>query len=377
MVVDDQINSDFWLDFNKVIKQTIVPRFSGNSVRPCVEEDYKDYKNTLSSNLDNVMSLLSIILKNKNQLTVENNTQLVTVITIIGEQSSKNVWNTSETVEVSKLLSLLVCKIFEKDNISKVFDDNIFLAVVMSLRPKLLKDTWKSYPGAVVCYKWLLQIIEKPFLKRHVAEVLPTALVIFDDYVQENQMIGLECIGIIIDHCQKSKSLKNCNYDEVIYQALKKATSNIETNMIITLYTQIAKLLENICYCEGNINMFEWNKKDDILYILFSQMELQSDIDCRYAYIVSLRELLNHSSIGKWSEHLTRILSEYCEDNRNLKITSASLDLLCCNHKNSGEGSKEIMEKTKQCISLLNKLCPNLSKEIMENDVIKSIINGK
>lgn len=396
-----QINRDFWLKLDKAIEQVTVPQFSNNTVRPCAEEDFIDFKKTFPSNFDNVISLLDVLLQDKDQRTIGNKKKMVKVVAIIGEQNSEYVWNTSEIVEVSKTLKSLVCQFFEKNSISEIFDDDIFLALIMYLRPKLLKDTWKSYPGAVVCYKWLLQLIEKPFLKQHVTEVLPTALIIFDDYVQENQALGLECISVIIDHCQKSRSLKNMNYDEVIFQALEKATLKVEPNMIIPLYTCIANLLENIRYCEDNKNTFGWSKQDDILANLLDHMELQSNLDSRYAYIVSLNKFFTHSGIGKWSERLTRILSEYCEDDTNLTNTSASLDLvkaflsiyhpkginfytsmycsllkLQYNHKKSA-GNREIVEKTDQCLSLLSELCPNLSKEIMENDVIKSIINVK
>jgi len=29
-------------------------------------------------------------------------------------------------------------------------------SLLLSLRPKLLKDTWRKYPAAVQCYQWIL-----------------------------------------------------------------------------------------------------------------------------------------------------------------------------------------------------------------------------
>jgi len=162
-------------------------------------------------------------------------------------------------VEISKLLTLQLCQIFKCESISQILaNDEIFLSVIMFIRPKLLKDTWKMFPASVVCYRWILGSVEKPLLKNHISEILPTALIILDDYVENNQKLGLECINIIIEHCENSKSLRNFNYGEVIFQALEKMTLKVESFLIIPLYTCISDLLNNIEYCDDSNNFFGW-----------------------------------------------------------------------------------------------------------------------
>lgn len=397
---DKQINRQFWQDFDKIVAQTLVPRYSVE-VRPCERKDFEDFRKTLVANLQQIVTLSDVIEQNKNQQTTQIKKNLVKVIVIIGEQDCNRVWNTSEAVDVSKLLIPKICTIFGCDNITAILkNDNIFLSVLMFLRPKLLKDTWKCFPSAVICYKWLLQLIEKPLLKNHVPEVLPTALIISDDYVQENQLFGLECISIIIEHCQNSRSLKNFNYDKVIFQALERMAYKAEGNIIVPLYSCMSNLLENIEYNEGNSKAFGWTKRDDTLHILLGNMELQSSHQCQYAYAISLTKLLTHSSSGKWSDRFTSILSLYLEDDTDFKTINASLVLmktflsvyrprgsnfyttmysdllkLRSNLVSSAKDTKETVKNVDECISLLDSSCPNLSKEIMANDVIRSVLN--
>lgn len=385
---------------DQALKECLVPSFSQETVRPCSEDDFQEFKKTLTNNLKNVVSFLDNLIQNKNFCKVDEKNNISKVIVIIGEQHCKSVWNTSEQVEISKVLITKLCKIYNCERISQVLAyDELFLSILMFLRPKLLKDTWKMFPASVVCYRWILESVEKPLLKKYIPEILPTALIIFDDYVEENQKLGLECINMIIEHCEKSRSLKNLNYDEVIFQALEKMTHKVEPGMIIPLYSCISNLLENIEFCADSNNQFGWTKRDNILSILLDNMELQSNAVCRNAYAISLSKLLVHSNSGKWSNRISRILSEYCEDNMDFKITNTSLDLMITflniyqpKENNfyiimyssllklyysliSKEEYHDDVEKVKKCIHRLNELCPNLSEEILENDSIKSILS--
>lgn len=70
---------------------------------------------------------------------------------------------------------------------------------LLALRPKLLKENWKLNPGAVQCFTWLLSSVRASHLADHVQHVLPTALLLVDDFVNENRVIGIRCLSRIID----------------------------------------------------------------------------------------------------------------------------------------------------------------------------------
>lgn len=391
-----RVNKEFLTDFAKLIEQSLVPRFSNDTVRPCTEEDFQEYRKTLMANLHSIQSMLDVFVQNEDQWTNETKTNLLKVLIVIGEQYSKNPWNTEEIETLSQILIPKICKIFNAENVTQILkDENLFLSAIMFLRAKLMKDSWKSFPAAVVCYKWLLKSVEHPLLKRHVSEVLPTALIIFDDYVQENQTLGLECINVIVQHCLQSRALRNLNYDQVILQALERMAHKVEPSMIILLYSCISNLLESMEYCKDSSNSFRWSKRDEISIVLLGNMELQSNPQDRYAYIISLKKLVARGSLAIWSERISRILGEYCEENTDVQVTDASLDFLeflLTKYLPKGQNfyitmyasllklrynlhlspEKKLADKVEHCISMLNELCPSTSKEIMSNGRIAS-----
>ncbi|XP_014217850.1 TELO2-interacting protein 2-like [Copidosoma floridanum] len=394
-----KIDVTFWDEFEKKVDCSLVPRFSQDTVRPCTEEDFQDYTFNLENNLRRIISMLDDLLQNEGQWTTKTKKHLTKVLVIVGEQHIKNAWNTSSCIELSNELISRLCRIFKHESVTEIIkDDDTFVSVLMFLRPRLLNDTWKFYPAAVICYKWLLECMKKPLLKRHVPEILPTALIIFDDYVAENQAFGLDCINIIIEHCQKSRCLRNLNHDEVIYQALEKMMYKVTPELIVPLYACISNLLENMELCNDSGNKFGWTKYDEVLIILLDNMELQSKFECRYAYAVSLKKFLKFSNSGKQIKRLARILSEYCENTIDLKTTDVALDLVkmlmstykpinvnfysqvyssllkLCLELSLRKNVNDIHDKACECINLLNESCPHVSKEILDNDVIRSVV---
>lgn len=398
------IDTVFWNDLNNLLNNTLVPCYT-IEVRPCTEEDYQDYAKNLEKNLEQLILKLDELLQNEFHLETKTKKFLIKVLIVIGEQHRKSPWNTCTSVELSSELISRICKIFKCSSVKEIFkDDDTFTSVLMLLRPKLLKPTWKSNPASVVCYKWLLESMEKPLLKIHVPDILPTALIIFDDYVPDNQIFGLECIGLIVEHCVKSKSLKNCNYDQVIYQALEKLMhgSSSTPDLIIPVYTCALNLLNVMEFCDDNWNdkKFGWTKRDDVVDILLENMELQNKSECRYAYAFILNKFLTFSSTAKQIKKFARILSEYCENVSDLRTTELALDsvsTLFSNYKplnvnfyaamyisllklqldlSSEKKNETILKKAQFCIKLFNNICPVLSKEILNNKIVESTLNN-
>jgi hypothetical protein len=390
---DIQKNTEFWYNFNKILTQSLVPHFSNEMVRPCIEEDFEDFRNTIIDNLNYIALLLDLIIQKKIQYTKSITENLFKVVIIIGEQHQKSPWNTDRIMKLSELLIKKICKIFGHKNITEILkDDAIFIMILKFLRPKLLKSTWKCFPAAVNCYKWLLETVKKPFLKKYISDIIPTALIILDDYNNKNQMLGINCISIIIEHCQKSRILKIFNYDEVIFQALKRMSYEAESFIIISLYSCISSLLINIDHYENKNHAFRWNKRDEILAILLDNMELQINLQYRYDYIMCLSKFITYINSGKWSIRLTRILSEYCENDTDLNTTDATLDFIktfLLIYQPQGlnfyiiiyssllklryniilfeKPAKKIIHKIDECTSFIVTLCPYINRKIITN----------
>lgn len=77
---------------------------------------------------------------------------------------------------------------------------SLFKDILINLRPRLLTTTWKHYPASVACYKWIIKFVEQPHLSPFLHLVLPTALILVDDFVTDNRLIGISCLHHVIDN---------------------------------------------------------------------------------------------------------------------------------------------------------------------------------
>lgn len=158
-----------WKYLSEFIQKTYVPQQTFALNRPCDEKDFDQYKNVIDKHLDGIKYLLQRILqynKHENFMTIENPSNIKTIgmhlILIIGEHSEKCIWNNVTTVAKAESILTDVCVLFNVSTLSQLFtiNDDIFNDILLLLRPKLLKDVWRTYPSAIVCYKWLLHQVE-------------------------------------------------------------------------------------------------------------------------------------------------------------------------------------------------------------------------
>lgn len=157
-----------WRPCIDLIQKSFVPQKMIGETRPCEEKDFKEYRLVVERNLNNIRFMLQHILNSwKEHLPLNNDSIAVTktfsmnLLLLIGEHSEKNLWNTAECVNISKELMANFCQLWVCQSVSIFFLENEnFNKLLLMLRPKLLKDTWKTYPAAVACYKWILHEVE-------------------------------------------------------------------------------------------------------------------------------------------------------------------------------------------------------------------------
>lgn len=157
-------------NIENLINNCLVPQKLVGSDRPCDKNDFNDYCHTIDGNLIDLLAELNN-LKNYNvdsrSLSIEDvdvREILLKSVIVVGEQSEKNPWNNSSTLELANKLLLELCWFFGVDKFSDIFanndEDNKLRDILLLLRGKLLKSTWKTFPGSVCCYKWLLHQVE-------------------------------------------------------------------------------------------------------------------------------------------------------------------------------------------------------------------------
>lgn len=409
-ITNDISEEDLWTNCIDLIQKSYVSEITVGASRPCEEKDFREYKQIIDQNLQNIKFMLQHIIRCRNE-NAETQLQLDTLIIktftinlllLIGEQHEKNVWNTVESAFISKELQDELLGLHKYESVSRLLmEQDNFITILLALRPKLLKDTWKTYPAAIACYKWILYQIEKPVLYNHIGDVLPTALIIIDDYVPENVVLGLQCLYQIIQHSHLKKGLIDTGYANVILHALENLSRQRKAKYVILTYKCLANLLATIEHWNNMLNVFEWTKRDDILAVLLDNMEFEQNVELRLVYMLSLPQLLTNIGCAKWCERLTRILAEYCEHHTDLRTLKATLEtaktfLLMFHLRVAAHCvplytaflklhfdltktpvfDKEIMQNLEDCICLLYKVSPSVGYAVMNDDRMRSVITN-
>ncbi|XP_077257773.1 TELO2-interacting protein 2 [Temnothorax americanus] len=410
-----KIRSDFcednssWTPCIDLIQRSFAPRKTVGLERPCEEKDFREYGFVAERNLRNVRSMLQHISSScrEKRLRLNNATGTVrafgaNLLLLIGEHGEKNIWNTAECVSISKELLASFRDLYTCQSVSQFLSENENLRdLLLTLRPKLLKDTWKTYPSAVACYRWILREAEKPILFNYIGDVLPTALIILDDYFPDNVLIGLECIYQIIQHSYMKKGLIDSGYAKLIYHALEHLTHQKEVRYVIPLYSCMASLLATMEHWDNAINLFEWTTRDEVLSTLIGNMQLERNIELRHVYMLSLPQLITSIGCAKWCGALIRILAEYCERHTDLRTLKATLEtaktfLLMFRLRVAAHCAplytvflklhfdltetpvfdRAIMQNLEDCICMLYQLSPNVGYAVINDDRMRSVLNG-
>jgi hypothetical protein len=165
----NKIPEQVWETVENAILGAFLPRMTVANERPCEESDFKEYLLNIGSRLKALTLIFQQIAKNLGCDEFNTNKRIsknhaVYLLILCGEHSIHDKWTTKETIKYSEELLSLLCKLWCCKSISLMLIGNesrqeyfgLFSAALLSLRPKLQKNTWKTYPAAVSCYQWLL-----------------------------------------------------------------------------------------------------------------------------------------------------------------------------------------------------------------------------
>lgn len=164
-----EIPDQVWENVENVILKTFVPQMKVGSERPCEESDYKEYVLEIGSKFKILTFIFHQIANNVGCEKFDANKRVsknlaVYLLLLCGEHSDDDKWTTEETIKYSGELISHLCKLCQCKSISELLTGvesrhefvGLFSTALLFLRPKLLKDTWKSFPAAVSCYQWLM-----------------------------------------------------------------------------------------------------------------------------------------------------------------------------------------------------------------------------
>jgi hypothetical protein len=165
----NKIPEQVWGNVENAILDAFLPQMTVGNERPCEKLDFKEYLLNIGSKLKAITLIFQQIVKNLGCDEFHSSKRIsknhaVYLLLLCGEHSIDDKWTTEETIKYSEELLSLLCKLWNCKSISLMLigDESrqeyfgLFSAALLSLRPKLQKNTWKTYPAAVSCYQWLL-----------------------------------------------------------------------------------------------------------------------------------------------------------------------------------------------------------------------------
>jgi hypothetical protein len=163
----NEIPKHIWENVENAILETYVPQMTVGNERPCEESDFEKYLLNIGCRLKSLALIFEQIVKNvgcEESRTIKgiSKNRAVCLLLLCGEHVVDDKWTTRETIKYSEELISHLCKLWQCKTILQLLigDESehvgLFSAALLYLRPKLLKNTWKTYPAAVSCYQWLL-----------------------------------------------------------------------------------------------------------------------------------------------------------------------------------------------------------------------------
>lgn len=211
---------------------------------------------------------------------------------------------------------------------------NLATNIIKHILPNLTKDTWKKNPCYRHIYRRALLQIKLPHLSDHLHLVLPPALLLVDDYMMHNQLLGVSCLQHIIVNVSPTE-LQWQGRSEVMYDALKhllyvrepKIVEEVYVCFMTFLFTADVKLCSLLTAYEEH----EFQKKaEEVFYELLRGAESEQRIVLRAAYSKHLASYIECLGIRvvKYMQKTLNVILEYIEVYEGPEQTSRRNGLL-------------------------------------------------
>ncbi|XP_077539023.1 TELO2-interacting protein 2-like [Haemaphysalis longicornis] len=192
------------------------------------------------------------------------------------------------------------------------------ISLLKYIQPKLTKETWKKNPCYRRVFKVALFQLRHPDMSDALPIVLPPALLLVDDYMTHNQILGLDCVHHITVNAAPSE-LDRHGYQEVLFDALKHLLYVKEPEVIVKLHTCIRNLLFSDYLDVLRTFRIKDEKRqrmaEDVYNELFAAAEMEQAFALRKAYSSQFCSYIECLGIDvvKYMDKTLRVLLEYVE----------------------------------------------------------------
>uniref|UniRef100_A0A8C3U9H4 TELO2 interacting protein 2 n=1 Tax=Catharus ustulatus TaxID=91951 RepID=A0A8C3U9H4_CATUS len=210
-------------------------------------------------------------------------------------------------------------------------EDGAFGAVMGLLKKE---DTWKCNPASKDVFCWALLRVSRPWLCPHLERVLPPALLLSDDFQEENKVLGVRCLHHIVlnvpgaDLCQFNRA-------QVVFHALYNHLYSREAALIQAVLLCLLDLLPILQRCQQHQGQARPTSPwDQVLQLVLTHMEAEHGLALRRVYAGSLPAFVSRLGIliVRHLKRLERVILGYLEvsDGPREEARLAILETLQC-----------------------------------------------
>ncbi|XP_012580407.1 PREDICTED: TELO2-interacting protein 2 [Condylura cristata] len=191
------------------------------------------------------------------------------------------------------------------------------LGVVLDLlRPDLNKESWKNNPATKYVFSWTLQQVTRPWLNQYLERVLPSSLLISDDYQTENKVLGVHCLHHIVLNVPAADLLQY-NRAEVLYHALFNhlyTPEHLLVQAVLPCLLDLFPVLEKPMHWTGEAARHS-TLCDQVLQLVLTHMEPEHRLLLRRTYARNLPAFVKRLGIltVRHMKRLERVIISYLE----------------------------------------------------------------
>ncbi|XP_057258480.1 TELO2-interacting protein 2 [Pezoporus wallicus] len=194
-------------------------------------------------------------------------------------------------------------------------EEGRFAAVMGLLKQELTKDTWKRNPATKHVFSWTLPHVTRPWLSHYLERVLPPALLISDDYREDNKLLGVRCLHHIVlnvpgaDLCQFNRA-------QVVYHALYNHLYSREATLIQAVLLCLLDLLPVLERAQRQQKQGRPTAHcDEVLQLVLTHMEAEHRLALRRVYARALPAFVQSLGIqiARHLKRLERVILGYLE----------------------------------------------------------------
>uniref|UniRef100_T1JFG6 Peptidase S1 domain-containing protein n=1 Tax=Strigamia maritima TaxID=126957 RepID=T1JFG6_STRMM len=169
---------------------------------------------------------------------------------VCGCHTETHPWTNTKIIMLNReflnnILSTCKCKSLEEvmeGGAGCRFEEGLSKNLFAYLIPKLKSDNWKNDPSNRFVFNWCLHLIKHPNVLDVLPEVLTPSLLLADDFVLENKIMGVKCLHHIIDNVNPTE-LRMYGRADVVYDALFHLVYTNEAELIDVLYPCLLQIL--------------------------------------------------------------------------------------------------------------------------------------